>query len=112
LSSITIYGDITFVIVNPAAMVRKLISLPHALIAAVEDFRFKNRIKTESEAIRRLIEAGLTATDAVTSDQLVSYCRRQQRPDLADVIEALTREVQNPSDAPLMHSFPFDPRRR
>jgi hypothetical protein len=42
---------------------RKLVSLPPGLAKAIEDFRFENRISSESEAIRRLIEAGLNATD-------------------------------------------------
>ena len=38
---------------------RKIVSLPAALAKAIEDFRFEERISTEAEAIRRLIEAGL-----------------------------------------------------
>jgi metal-responsive CopG/Arc/MetJ family transcriptional regulator len=51
-------------VVNPETTVRKLVSLPREMVKAIEDFRFANRIKTESEAIRRLIEAGLTAQKA------------------------------------------------
>ncbi len=40
---------------------RKIVSLPSDLAKAVEDFRFANRIVTESEAMRRLIELGLEA---------------------------------------------------
>jgi metal-responsive CopG/Arc/MetJ family transcriptional regulator len=40
---------------------RKIVSLPAALAKAIEDFRFEERISTEAEAIRRLIEAGLEA---------------------------------------------------
>ncbi len=47
--------------VNPDRMTRKLVSLPRELLRAIEDFRFENRIKTEAEAIRRLIELGLKA---------------------------------------------------
>jgi metal-responsive CopG/Arc/MetJ family transcriptional regulator len=47
--------------VNPKTTTRKLVSLPHAMVRAVEDFRFQRRIKTESEAIRRLIELGLNS---------------------------------------------------
>jgi hypothetical protein len=48
---------------------RKIVSLPAGLAQAIEDYRFTNRLKTEAEAIRRLIEAGLNATaaTAVTS---------------------------------------------
>ncbi|WP_298222452.1 ribbon-helix-helix protein, CopG family [Acidocella sp.] len=45
--------------VNPDRLVRKLVSLPPDLLAAIDDYRFANRVKTESEAIRRLIEQGL-----------------------------------------------------
>jgi hypothetical protein len=39
---------------------RKIVSLPAALARAIEDYRFSNRLKTEAEAVRRLIEAGLS----------------------------------------------------
>lgn len=42
---------------------RKMVSLPAPLAQAIEDYRFSNRLKTEAEAIRRLIEAGLRAYD-------------------------------------------------
>jgi len=45
--------------VNPETTVRKIVSIPKSLWAEIEDFRFGNRIGTEAEAIRRLIEAGL-----------------------------------------------------
>ncbi|MGX9963146.1 hypothetical protein ACVFYP_07470 [Roseomonas sp. F4] len=40
---------------------RKLVSLPADLTEKVENYRFENRINTEAEAIRRLIELGLEA---------------------------------------------------
>ena len=40
---------------------RKIVSLPAELAQAIEDYRFTNRLKTEAEAIRQLIEAGLSA---------------------------------------------------
>lgn len=40
---------------------RKIVSMPESLSKAVEDYRFENRIASESEAIRRLIELGLEA---------------------------------------------------
>lgn len=42
---------------------RKIVSMPESLSRAVEDFRFENRIASESEAIRRLIELGLEAAN-------------------------------------------------
>ena len=40
---------------------RKIVSVPIELAEAIADFRFGERIGTEAEAIRRLIEAGLHA---------------------------------------------------
>jgi hypothetical protein len=57
----TVVGYITAMVVNPENMIRKLVSLPPPLLQAIDDFRFQERIKTESEAIRRLIELGLKA---------------------------------------------------
>jgi hypothetical protein len=55
-------GDIVYITgmaVDPEKTVRKLVSLPIPMVQAIADFRFQQRISTESEAIRRLIEAGL-----------------------------------------------------
>jgi hypothetical protein len=38
---------------------QKIVSLPAELARAIEGYRFNNRLKTEAEAIRRLIERGL-----------------------------------------------------
>ncbi len=40
---------------------RKIVSLPARLAEAINDFRFDQRINTEAEAIRILLEAGLQA---------------------------------------------------
>lgn len=48
-------------VVNTDVGARKIVTLPHSLIAAIRKFRFSNEIRTESEAIRQLIEAGLQA---------------------------------------------------
>ncbi len=45
----------------PTSPSRKSVSLPAALWKQIEDYRFEERIQTESEAIRRLIELGLQA---------------------------------------------------
>ena len=49
--------------VDTSKMTRKLVSLPNEMIVAISDFRFQERIGSEAEAIRRLIEAGLKATN-------------------------------------------------
>ncbi len=40
---------------------RKVFSVSAELAAQIDDYRFANRIPSESEAIRRLIEKGLQA---------------------------------------------------
>jgi metal-responsive CopG/Arc/MetJ family transcriptional regulator len=45
--------------VNPETTTRKLVSLPHDLVKRIQDFRYENRIPSESEAIRLLIIRGL-----------------------------------------------------
>jgi Arc/MetJ-type ribon-helix-helix transcriptional regulator len=52
-------GYITRMPVNPDRMTRKLVSIPNELLRTIDDFRFRRRIRTESEAIRRLIERRL-----------------------------------------------------
>ncbi len=47
--------------VNQATTTRKIISMPHEMVAAVAAYRFSNHIETEAEAIRRLVEMGLKA---------------------------------------------------
>ena len=49
--------------VNPETTVRKLVSIPREVWEKIEDYRFDNRIRTESQAIRRLIELGLKAAE-------------------------------------------------
>jgi hypothetical protein len=42
--------------------VKKLIAITSEAAQAIGDYRFSNRIGSESEAIRRLIDAGLSAS--------------------------------------------------
>jgi hypothetical protein len=41
--------------------IKKLIAITPEMAKAIEDYRFANRLKAEAEAIRQLIEAGLSA---------------------------------------------------
>ncbi len=61
---------------------RKIVSLPSALEEAVEDYRFANRFKTESDALRHLIELGLAAAKAQLSalDLAVQADLRAKKP--------------------------------
>jgi metal-responsive CopG/Arc/MetJ family transcriptional regulator len=40
---------------------RIITPMPQALVERIDDYRFKNRIASRSEAIRRLVEIGLSA---------------------------------------------------
>jgi hypothetical protein len=44
---------------TPSLTVRKLLSITPELAKAIADYRYQERIPTESEATRRLIELGL-----------------------------------------------------
>ena len=48
----------------PILTVKKLVALTPDMTRAIEDFRFTQRVGSESEAIRRLIELGLEAAKA------------------------------------------------
>lgn len=47
----------------PAPVARKSITLPQSMWDAVNDFRFAERIGSEAEAVRRLLQAGLDAEE-------------------------------------------------
>lgn len=47
--------------VNPETTVRKSVAMPRALWERVRAWRFQNEVNTKSEALCRLIEAGLDA---------------------------------------------------
>ena len=49
--------------VNTNTTVRKMLLMPREPLQAIEDYRFENRIRTESQAIHRLIELGLKAAE-------------------------------------------------
>ena len=40
---------------------RVITPMPKALVTAIDDFRFSNRVASRAEAVRRLIEIGLEA---------------------------------------------------
>lgn len=45
--------------INPEKSVQKLVAMPREMADAIADFRFEHRLRSEAEAIRRLIKAGL-----------------------------------------------------
>jgi hypothetical protein len=61
---------------NDDSPVRKTVSLPADFWRRIEDFQFENRIKRETEAIRRLIELGLEAAKGAGG----SKARRSSSP--------------------------------
>ena len=50
---------------TPDKYVRKLVSIPRDLWEQINDYRFKHRFKTESEAMRTLLAKGLEAAESV-----------------------------------------------
>lgn len=72
--------------------------------------RLQTDLPTRPEAIRRILESALKASPPeVTVEAIVSYCRNNNRGDLASYIQSMVWEIKNPSDAPLGHSFPLPP---
>ena len=49
---------------QPTLTKKKLIALDPKMMREIESYRFGERIKSESEAIRRLIELGLSVSSA------------------------------------------------
>ena len=48
---------------NPSRTERLQIPLPADEVAAIDDFRFRNRIPTRAAAVRELIRRGLASAD-------------------------------------------------
>lgn len=49
--------------IDPTKMTRKLVSLPHEMVEAISEYRFANKISSESEAIRRLLQKALKSEE-------------------------------------------------
>jgi hypothetical protein len=80
----TLIGYITRMAVNPETTARKLISLPHALVKDVQDYRYDNRLPSEAVAFRRLIRLGLGAEPILA--EVLAFLERN-----GDVTDAETR---------------------
>ncbi len=50
---------------SPEKPVRKVVPLPPSTWKRVDEWRFQNRVRTEFEAVRRLMERGLAADDEI-----------------------------------------------
>jgi len=80
--------------------IKKLINLSPEMVEDVKEFRFKNRIETESEAIRQLIHTGLAARPILVEVQKMLV---QLRPvggesDLDKHIESIQAALNSKSD--------------
>jgi hypothetical protein len=83
---------------------RKTVTLPDTMWAAISEFRFYNRIPTEAEAIRQLMQRGLDLPHHLepwkaTVEILTGRCKHYPGPFSAaassfDMIDALARELQ------------------
>jgi hypothetical protein len=45
----------------PEKMVRKSVSLPEELWQAIDDFRFRRRVRSEAQAFREVVRLGIEA---------------------------------------------------
>ena len=79
---------------------KKLINLSPEMVEDVKEFRFKNRIETESEAIRQLIHTGLAARPILVEVQkmLLHLTRNNPDPELDRYIEAIHAALNSKSD--------------
>jgi len=55
--------------INKETTVQKLIAMPRELAEKVSEYRFDNRLPSEAEAIRRLIQRGLASHDSAPTDE-------------------------------------------
>lgn len=55
-------GYMRLMVRAPTLTVKKLVALTPGMAQAIEDFRYDQRLPSDNEAIRRLIELGLEAS--------------------------------------------------
>lgn len=79
----------------PTLTEKKLIAMSESMVAAIREYRFQNRIDTESEAIRQLIHTGLAARPILVDVQsmLLHLTRNNPDPDLDRYIEAIHKAL-------------------
>jgi hypothetical protein len=79
---------------EPALTVKKLVALTPEMAGRISAYRFDRRIDTESEAIRRLIDAGLDggAKPRPLRSLLVDYCKAAVAADPSVQLAAETPE--------------------
>jgi len=56
-------GYFTYMAINKETTVQKLIAMPRELAEKVSEFRYDNRLPSEAEAIRQLIQKGLNSSE-------------------------------------------------
>ena len=57
----------------PAEKQKILITFEDDFLKRIDDFRFENRIKSRSEAIRQLINVGLKAVESTNSNLSLDF---------------------------------------
>ena len=69
-------------------VIRKLVALPLDLVAAIDEFRFSHRLRTETETIRVLIRAGLGNGKSSAPTPTLAAVPEDQSPDLVAAVVA------------------------
>lgn len=49
--------------INKQTTVQKLVAMPRSLVEKISEYRYDNRLPSEAEAIRRLIQRGLESEE-------------------------------------------------
>jgi len=70
---------------------KKLIAMSPEMVSAINDWRFKNRVNTESEAVRRLIAFALNAQEELARYETIAHngLDYDQRDLLARIVKLL-----------------------
>lgn len=53
---------------KPSYPVKKLVGMTEEMAERISDYRFGNRLSSENEAIRQLLDKGLTAAEETDSE--------------------------------------------
>src|SRR5476651_2253488 len=83
---------------TPKKTVRKLVTLPLAIAERVEQFRAKSSAVSESDALKALIEGGLSRYDKPSDLLLRCQTATERGQTIGDIINSIT------ADHPLVKS--------
>jgi hypothetical protein len=81
------------------------VRLERERITALDEWRRTQLdLPTRPEAIRRLIELGLSARNMVTVDDLIAHFKAKQDPSCAEMVHMARLEITDPKEAERLHT--------